>query len=48
MASYGKPKRWMSGDARLISGRGAHQLALGVRLASRYPIVIDDSEGPGV
>ena len=35
-------------DRHLISADGQRQLALGFRLASRYPIQVDDPEGPGV
>ena len=35
-------------ELQLISGIGRRQLAIGVRLASRYPIQVDGPEGPGV
>ena len=35
-------------ELQLISGNGRRQLAIGLRLASRYPIQVDAAEVPGV
>jgi len=39
---------WLNVPTTVVWGNGGYQLAIGVRLASRYPIQVDDPEGPSV